>query len=56
MTAASAADAGRVDDKTRNEAATVFVTVTSQVALIPSHHAHTGEIFLLSLLLSINAC
>jgi len=36
VAAASAADAARTDDMARYEAATVFVTVTSQVALRPS--------------------
>jgi len=36
VAAASAADAARTDDMTRYEAATVFVTVASQVALRPS--------------------
>ena len=38
VAAASAADAARTDDVARYEAATVFVTVTSQVALRPSCH------------------
>jgi len=36
VAAASAADAARTDDVAKYEAATVFVTVTSQVALRPS--------------------
>ena len=38
VAAASAADAARTDDMARYDAATVFVTVTSQVALQPSRH------------------
>jgi len=36
VAATSASDAVRTDDMARYEAATVFVTVTSQVALHPS--------------------
>jgi len=36
VAAATEADAARTDDMARYEAATVFVTVTSQVALRPS--------------------
>jgi len=38
VAAASEVDAARTDDMARYEAATVFVTVASHVALRPSRH------------------